>query len=188
MEAAREYCGLKAVPNTRPWGTSSPAWIIEVNRRKQRTIGAVRQLVALRRRYRADPLRPSRIGELSHAAGTIEDVVILKRHVPNGNIVLSDQRQIAVRSSDGKETDETQVDLRGRKPMQVTVIPICSLRHVPGDIVGVGVGHPWRNVEQHVVGIPLRTDMKSVGVEIERRRRHLLRIDRDRLPPACTAD
>ena len=50
----------------------------------------------------------------------------------------------------------------------MAVIPVRSLRHVPGDVVGVGVGHPWRDVQQHVVGISLRTDVQPVGVEIDR--------------------
>ena len=61
----------------------------------------------------------------------------------------------------------------------MTVIPVRSLRHVPGDVVGVRVGFPGRDVQQHVVGISLRADVKSVGVEIYRRRGHLLRVDRD---------
>ena len=73
------------------------------------------------------------------------------------------------------------IDLRRREPVQMTVIPVHSLRHVPGDVVGVGVRHPRRDVQQHVVGISLRADVKSVGMEIQRRRGHLLRVDRDRL-------
>src|SRR5215467_9430314 len=65
--------------------------------------------------------------------------------------------------------------------MKVTVIPVQSLRHVPGNVVGVRVGHPWRDVQQHVVGISPRTDMSSVGVEIDRRGGHLLRVHRNRL-------
>ena len=65
--------------------------------------------------------------------------------------------------------------------MQVAMIPVGSLRHVPGKVVSIGVGHSRRNVQQHVVGISLRTDVKSVGVKIDRRRGHLLRIDRDGL-------
>jgi hypothetical protein len=105
---------------------------------------------------------------LRQAAGTVKDEVILKRHVADGNVLLGDQRQVAVRSSDRKQPDETRIDVRRREPMKVTVIPICSLRHVPGDVVGVGVGHPWRNVQQHVVCVSLRTDVSSVGVEIDR--------------------
>ena len=63
----------------------------------------------------------------------------------------------------------------------MTVIPIQSLRHVPGNVVGVGVGHAWRDVQQHVVGMSPRTDMCSVGVEIDRRGGHLLRVERNGL-------
>ena len=105
---------------------------------------------------------------MRQTAGTVEDEVVLKRHVPDGNAFLRDERQVAVRSSDRKQTDETRIDLRRSEPMKMTVIPVHSLRHVPGNVVGVGVGHPWRDVQQHVVGISLRTDVSSVGVEIQR--------------------
>ena len=55
----------------------------EVDRRERWTVGAVRQLVALRRRDRVDPLRPVRIVELREAAGAVEDEVVLQRHVPD---------------------------------------------------------------------------------------------------------
>src|SRR5262249_5824740 len=102
-------------------------------------------------------------------AGTVENVVVLKRHVANGNAFLRDERQVAVRSSDRKQADEAGIDMRRSEPMQMTVIPIQSLRHVPWDVVGVGVGHAWRDVQQAVVGISPRTDMRAVGMEIERR-------------------
>ena len=105
---------------------------------------------------------------MRQAAGAVEDEIVLKRHVPDGNVLLGDERQVAVRSSDRKQPDETRIDVRRREPMQMTVIPVCSLRHVPGDVVGVGVGHPRRNVQHHVVGVSLRTDVSSVGVEIDR--------------------
>ena len=142
-------------------------------------VGAVGQLFRLRWRYGVDPLRPGRIVEFGQTAGTVKDEVILKRHVPNGNVVVGNERQVAVGPADGKQADETCIDLRRREPMKVAVIPVRSLRHVPGDVVAVGVGHSRRDVQQHVVGISLRTDVKSVGMEIQRRRSHLLRIDRN---------
>jgi hypothetical protein len=116
--------------------------------------------------YRADPLRPAQIVELRQTAGTIKDEVVLKRHVPDRNAFLRDERQVAVRSSDGKQPDETRIDLRRSEPMKMTVIPVQSLRHVPGNVVGISVRHSRRDVQQHVVGISLRTDMSPVRVEI----------------------
>jgi hypothetical protein len=142
--------------------------LVEVNRREQWTVRAVREFAGLGRRYRADPLGPAQIVELRRTAGPVKDEVVLKRHVPDGNAFLRDERQVAVRSSDGKQTNQTRIDLRRSEPMKMTVIPVHSLRHVPRNVVGVGVGHPWRDVQQHVVGISPRTDMSSVGVEIDR--------------------
>ena len=73
------------------------------------------------------------------------------------------------------------IDVRRREPVQMAVIPVRSLRHVPRDVVGVGVRHPRRDVQHHVVGISLRADVQPVRVEIQRRRGHLLRIDRNGL-------
>src|SRR5437660_11634253 len=101
-------------------------------------IGSVRQLAGLGRGYRADPLRPGHIVELRETAGTVKDEVVLKRHVPDGNAFLRDERQVAVRSPDRKQTDETRIDLRRGEPMKMTVIPVESLRHVPGNVIGVG--------------------------------------------------
>jgi hypothetical protein len=154
---------------------------VEVDRRERWTVGAVRQLAGLRRRYRADPLGPSRIVELRQTAGTVEDEVILKRHVADGNAFLRDERQVAVCPTDGKQTRETCVDVRRSEPMKMRVIPEHPLRHVPGEVVGVGVGHPWGDVQHHVVGVSPRTNVSPVGVEVDRRRGHLLRVDRDGL-------
>ena len=142
--------------------------MLEVNRREQWTVSAVRQLAGLGRGYRADPLGPAQIVELRQTAGTVKDEVVLKRHVPDGNAFLRDERQVAVRSSDRQQADETRIDLRRSEPMKMTVIPIQSLRHVPWNVVGVRVGHAWRDVQQHIIGISPRTDMSSVGVEIDR--------------------
>ena len=79
--------------------------MLEVDRREQWTVSAVRELVGLGRGYRADPLGPAQIVELRETAGTVKDEVVLKRHVPDGNAFLRDERQVAVGSSDGKETD-----------------------------------------------------------------------------------
>ena len=142
--------------------------LVEVNRRERWLIGSVREFAGLGRGYRADPLRPGHIVELRQTAGAVEDEIVLKRHVADGNAFLRDERQVAVRSSDRKQSDEPGIDVRRGEPMKMTVIPVQSLRHVPGNVVGVRVGHPRREVQQHIVGISLRTDMGSVGVEIER--------------------
>ena len=63
----------------------------EVDRRERRTVGAVRQFVALRRRYRIDPLGPVRIVELREPAGAVEDEVVLQRHVADRNVLLRDE-------------------------------------------------------------------------------------------------
>ena len=63
----------------------------------------------------------------------------------------------------------------------MAVIPVDSLRHVPGDVVGVGVRHAWRDVQQHVVGISLRADVQPVRVKVQRGRGHLLRVERNGL-------
>src|SRR5215831_11099028 len=142
--------------------------LLEVNRRERWLIGSVRQFAGLGRDYRADPLGPGHIVELRQTAGTVKDEVVLKRHVPDGYVFLRDERQVAVRSSDRQQPGETCIDVGRSEPMQMTVIPIQSLRHVPRNVVGVGVGHAWRDVQQYIVGISPRTDMSSVGVEIER--------------------
>ena len=41
---------------------------------------------------------------LHGTAGTVKDEVVLKRHVPDGNVFLRDERQVAVRSSDRNST------------------------------------------------------------------------------------
>ena len=106
--------------------------------------------------------------ELRQTTGTIEDEIVLKRHIPDGNVLLGDERQVAIGSSDGKQTDETGIDLRRSEPMQMTVIPVQPLRHVPGYVVGVGVGHTRRDVQHHVIGISPRTDVRAMRVEIYR--------------------
>src|SRR5262249_16513341 len=106
--------------------------------------------------------------EWRETAGTVKDEVVLKRHVPDGNVFLRDERQVAVRSSDRQQSDETGIDVGRSEPMKMTVIPIQSLRHVPWNVVGVGVGHAWRDVQKQIIGISPRTDMSSVGVEVER--------------------
>ena len=67
-----------------------------------------------------------------------------------------------------KQTHETLIDLRRREPMEMTVIPVQPLRHVPRDVVGVGVRHPRRDVQHDIVGISLRADVRAMGVEIYR--------------------
>ena len=114
-------------------------------------------------------------------AGAVEDEVVLKRHVPDRNVLLRDNGQVAVRASDGEQADEPTIDVRRREPVKMAVIPVHSLRHVPRDVVGVGVRHAWRDVQQHVIGIPLRADVQSVRVKIQRGRGHLLRVHRNGL-------
>src|SRR6516162_7497193 len=67
-----------------------------------------------------------------------------------------------------KQTHETLIDLRRREPMEMTVIPVQPLRHVPRDVVGVGVRHPRRDVQHDIVRISLRADVRAMGVEIYR--------------------
>src|SRR5262249_26962530 len=153
------------IPNREVLGTQ--LGLVEVNRGKQRSIRAVRQLALLWRIYRADALRPVRIVELCQTVRTVKDKVILERHVADGNVFLGDERQVAIRSSDRKQTSETDIDLRCSEPMKMTVIPVQPLRHVSGYVVGVGVGHSRRDVQHDVVGIALRTDMRSMRVEID---------------------
>src|SRR4029077_1768874 len=98
--------------------------------------------------------------------GTVKDKIVLKRHVPDRNVLLGDERQVAVGSSNRKQTNETCIDLRRSEPMKMAVIPEESLRHVPRHVIGVGVRHPRRDVQHDIVGIPLRTDVSSMGVEI----------------------
>ena len=123
---------------------------------------------ALRRDDRVDPLGPAQIVELRQTASAVKDKIVLQRHVPDGNVLLGDERQVAVRSPDRKQTHETLIDLRRREPMEMTVIPVQPLRHVPRDVVGVGVRHPRRDVQHDIVGISLRADVRAMGVEIYR--------------------
>ena len=142
--------------------------MFEVNRREQWTIRPVLELARLRRDDRADPLGPAQIVELRHTAGAVKDEIVLQRHVPDGNTLLGDERQVAVGSSDRKQTRETGIDLRRGEPMKMTVIPVQPLRHVPRDVVGVGVRHSWRDVQHDIVGISSRTDVSPMGMEIYR--------------------
>ena len=84
-------------------------------------------------------------------------------------LLLRDERQVAVRASDGKQAGEARIDLRRSQRVKMAVIPVRSLRHVLGDVVGVGVRHPGRDVQQDIVGISLRADVKAMDMEIERR-------------------
>ena len=40
--------------------------------------------------------------------GAIEDEIVLKHHVPDGNAVLRDERQVAVRASDREQADKAR--------------------------------------------------------------------------------
>ena len=141
--------------------------MLEVDRRERWTIGAVLELARLRRDDRADPLGPGQIVELRQTASAVKDKIVLQRHVPDGNVLLGDERQVA-RSPDRNQPHETLIDLRRREPMEMTVIPVQPLRHVPRDVVGVGVRHPRRDVQHDIVGISLRADVRAMGVEIYR--------------------
>src|SRR5262245_47271573 len=81
--------------------------LLEINRRERWLIGSVRELPGLGRGYRADPLGPAHIVELRQTAGTVKDEVVPKRHVPDGNVLLRDEGQAAVRSSDRQQADGT---------------------------------------------------------------------------------
>src|SRR5262249_15077253 len=150
---------------------------LEVTRRERWTVRAVRQLALLRRDYRADPLRPAQIVELRQTAGAVKDEIVLQRHVPDGDAPLGDERQVAIRSPDRKQPHQTRIDLCRGEPMKVTVIPIQPLRHVPRDVVGVGVRHLWSDVQHDIVGISPRADVSSMRVKIYWRRGHLLRVE-----------
>ena len=92
-----------------------------------------------------------------------------------------DERQVAVRASDGEQAGEARIDLRGGQRVQMAVVPVRPCGMFVGDIVRVGVRHARRDVQQNVVGISLRADVQAVDVEVERRRGQLLRVDRHRL-------
>ena len=117
--------------------------------------------------------------ELGASAVAIEHEVVLQQHVPDRNPVLRDDRQVAVGAADREQADEPGVDMGCGQPMQMAVIPIRALRLIFGNVVGVGVRHAVGDVQQHIVGVPLRTDVKAVDVKVQRRGRQLLRVDRN---------
>ena len=80
--------------------------LVEIYRGKHRAIGALRQFIALRRRYRAYELRPVRVVELRKAIRAIEHEIVLQQHVSDGNAVLRDERQVAVRAADREQADK----------------------------------------------------------------------------------
>jgi hypothetical protein len=91
-----------------PDGKVFLSWLglVEIYRGKQRAVSALRQLIALRRRYRAYELRPVRVVELRKTIRAIEDEIVLQQHVSDGNAVLRDERQVAVRAADGEQADK----------------------------------------------------------------------------------
>src|SRR5262245_65226169 len=69
--------------------------LVEVHRGKQRAIDALRQLIGLRRRYRAYELRPVRVVELCQTIRATEDKIVLQQHGTDRNGVRRDERQVA---------------------------------------------------------------------------------------------
>ena len=123
---------------------------------------------ALRRDDRVDPLGPAQIVELRQTASAVKDKIVLQRMFRTGMCFsVTSGRLPSVRPT-AKQTHETLIDLRRREPMEMTVIPVQPLRHVPRDVVGVGVRHPRRDVQHDIVGISLRADVRAMGVEIYR--------------------
>ena len=57
---------------------------------------------------------------------------------------------------------------RGER-VQVAVIPIGTLRHALGDVIGVGVRLAGRDVQHHIVGVTLGADMYAVNMQVDRR-------------------
>ena len=60
----------------------------------------------------------------------------------------------------------------------MAVVPVSTLRHVFWNAVGVGVRHPRRDVQHHIVGVPLGADVHAMNVQVERRGCQLLGIER----------
>src|SRR5262245_22511034 len=79
---------------------------VETHWGQQRAIGALRQFIALRRRYRAYKLSPGRVVQLCKTIRATEDEIVLQQHVPDGNAVLCDERQIAVGAADREQPGE----------------------------------------------------------------------------------
>ena len=142
--------------------------LVEIDRSQQRAVGAVRQLIAFRRRYRADNC--GQLGLLSWASPPLRSNTWLycSTMLRIGNAVGRHQRQVAVGAPDRQQSGQAEIGLRRGEGMKVAMVPIRALRHVLRDLVGVGVGHPGRDVQHHVVGIALGTDVDAVNVKVDR--------------------
>ena len=68
--------------------------------------------------------------------------------------------------------------MRRRQSVQMAMIPIRALRHGLRNVVCVGVRHPARNVQHHVIGVSLGADMHAVDMQVERRGCHHRRVKR----------
>ncbi len=112
-------------------------------------------------------------------AVAVEDVVVLNRHVAHGNVVLRDEREIAVGPPDLEQARQAVVGLHRRHGVAVAVVPVQPVGHGLGNVVGVRVAHAGRNREQHVVGVAVGTDVQPVGVQVERRLGEHRRVDRN---------
>ena len=152
--------------------------LVEIDRRQQRPVGPLGELVALGRDERAQELRPIGVVELRARAGAVEDVVVLKDHVPDRDRLLGDDREVAVGAPDREQAGEAVIDMRRGERVEVRVVPVGPLRHVGRHFVGVGVRRAGRHVEEDVVRIALGADVEAVGVEVERRLRQLRGIER----------
>ena len=92
-------------------------------------------------------------------------------------MILCDQWEIPVSAPDREEASQPEIGVRCGERVQMAVIPIGALRQGSGNVIGVSVRHPGRNVQHHIVGIALGTDMRAVCVKVDWRRGHLRRIE-----------
>ncbi len=149
----------------------------DVDRGQARLIRAVGQLVALGRLGRAHPLTPAVVVQLMALPVSVEHVVVLNRHVAHRNVVLRDEWQVAVGSTDLEQPRQAEIGLLGRHRVAVAVVPVQPVGHVLRHVVGVGVAHPGGDRQHHVVGVAGRTDVQTVGVQVERRLGERRRVD-----------
>ena len=151
----------------------------EVHRRQARLIRSVGELVALRRLQRADALRPVGLFSWWPLPLRSKTKLYCNRHVADGNVVLRDQGQVAVGSADLQQPGQAHVGLLRGHRVAMAVVPVQAVGHVLRHGVVVGVAHPGRNRQQHVVGVARRADVQSVGVQVQRRFPQHGRVDRD---------
>ena len=178
LEASAHIFDRQGPGEPNRWVLRSFLGVPEIDRREQRTIRALCQLIAFRRLDGVDPLRPTHIVDLCQSPRAIEDSVVLEHHVADRDTALRDERNVAVGPPDRKQTRQTVVDMRRRQPMQMTVIPVGALRHVLRDMVRVRVRHPGRDVQHDIVGVALGADVHAMNVQVDRRRGHHRGIER----------